>query len=96
MLGGIGQILLTDSYRHAPASTVAPFAYTTMIWAVAIGYFAFGEVPQPVVLLGAVIVIAAGPVRHLARAAARPRPHARARSRDAAGRAGDLKRFRTP
>ncbi len=60
VLGGIGQILLTDSYRHAPASTVAPFAYTTMIWAVAIGYFAFGEVPQPIVLMGAVIVIAAG------------------------------------
>ena len=60
LLGGVGQILLTDSYRHAPASTVAPFAYTTMIWAVAIGYFAFGEVPQPIVLMGAVIVIAAG------------------------------------
>ncbi len=60
VLGGIGQILLTDSYRHAPASTVAPFAYTTMIWAVAIGYFAFGEVPQPIVLMGAVNVIAAG------------------------------------
>jgi drug/metabolite transporter (DMT)-like permease len=60
VLGGIGQILLTDSYRHAPAAVVAPFSYTTMIWAVFIGYLAFGEVPQPVVLMGAAIVVAAG------------------------------------
>jgi drug/metabolite transporter (DMT)-like permease len=58
--GGIGQILITDSYRHAPAAVVAPFSYTTMLWAVIIGYFAFGEVPEPIVLMGAAIVVAAG------------------------------------
>jgi drug/metabolite transporter (DMT)-like permease len=31
ILGGIGQILLTQSYRYADASLVAPFEYTTMI-----------------------------------------------------------------
>ena len=60
IFGGIGQIFLTDSYRHAPASVVAPFAYATMLWAVVIGYLAFSEVPEPVVLLGAAVVIAAG------------------------------------
>jgi drug/metabolite transporter (DMT)-like permease len=58
--GGIGQILITDSYRHAPAAVVAPFSYTTMLWAVIIGYLAFGEVPEPIVLMGAAIVVAAG------------------------------------
>jgi drug/metabolite transporter (DMT)-like permease len=58
--GGIGQILLTDSYRHAPASTVAPFSYSTMLWAMIIGYLAFGEIPEPVVLMGAAIVVVAG------------------------------------
>jgi drug/metabolite transporter (DMT)-like permease len=60
ILGGVGQMLITESYRHAPAAVLAPFAYTAMIWSVAIGYFWFGEVPEPVVLAGAGIVIAAG------------------------------------
>ncbi|MCC6946698.1 MAG: DMT family transporter [Bradyrhizobiaceae bacterium] len=58
--GGMGQILITESYRHADASVVAPFSYSSMIYAVAIGYFWFSEVPQAIVLLGAAIVIAAG------------------------------------
>lgn len=60
LLGGIGQILITESYRYAPASVVAPFAYTAMIYSIVIGYFWFGEVPKPIVLAGAAIVIAAG------------------------------------
>jgi drug/metabolite transporter (DMT)-like permease len=60
LFGGIGQILITESYRHAPAAVVAPFAYTAMIYSVVIGYFWFGEVPELIVLAGAVIVIAAG------------------------------------
>ncbi len=60
IFGGIAQILLTESYRHAPASVVAPFSYTAMIWAVVLGYFMFGELPTMVVLAGAAIVVAAG------------------------------------
>ena len=59
-LGGIGQILLTQSYRYGDASLVAPFEYTTMIWALLIGWFGFGQWPQPVVFTGASIVAAAG------------------------------------
>lgn len=60
VFGGVAQILLTDSYRHAPAAVVAPFSYTAMIWAVVLGYFMFSELPGPIVLAGAAIVIAAG------------------------------------
>jgi drug/metabolite transporter (DMT)-like permease len=60
IFGGIAQILLTDSYRHAPASVVAPFSYTAMIWATVLGYFMFSELPDATVLLGAAIVIGAG------------------------------------
>ena len=60
VFGGIAQILLTESYRHAPASVVAPFSYTAMIWAVVLGYFMFGELPDTIVLVGAAIVVAAG------------------------------------
>jgi drug/metabolite transporter (DMT)-like permease len=60
ILGGIGQILLTQSYRYADASLVAPFEYTTMVWAFLIGWFAFGQAPQQAVVAGAMIVAAAG------------------------------------
>jgi drug/metabolite transporter (DMT)-like permease len=60
VLGGIGQITLTESYRYADASLVAPFEYTTMIWAVALGFLILGEWPQDVVFIGAAIVIASG------------------------------------
>jgi drug/metabolite transporter (DMT)-like permease len=48
ILGGMAQILMTESFRHAPASVLAPFAYTSMLWAVAIGFFWFGEVPASI------------------------------------------------
>ena len=60
LIGGTGQIFLTSCYRFAPASVVAPFEYASMIFAVAIGYFAFSEVPTRQTLIGAAIVIAAG------------------------------------
>lgn len=58
--GGLGQMLFTDSYRYAPASFLAPFDYTSMLWAFIAGYWVFGEVPTPYVIAGAVIVAGAG------------------------------------
>jgi drug/metabolite transporter (DMT)-like permease len=60
VLGGISHILLTESYRFAPASVVAPFDYTAMLWAFVLGYALFGEAPQPLVFLGAAIIAVAG------------------------------------
>ena len=60
LTGGLGQILLTSSYKHAEASTLAPFTYVSMIWALIIGYFIFGETPTLPMLAGASLVIAAG------------------------------------
>ncbi len=60
ILGGIGQLLLTESYRHADTSTIAPFDYASMLFALLIGYFVFAEVPTVVMLVGSSIVIAAG------------------------------------
>ncbi|MDQ2094387.1 DMT family transporter [Rhodalgimonas zhirmunskyi] len=59
-IGGLGQICLTSAYRFADASVVAPFDYSSMIFALAIGYLVFTEVPTPQTLLGAGIVILAG------------------------------------
>ena len=59
-LGGIGQIFLTSSYRHADASVIAPFEYASMVLALVVGYAVFDEVPTLVVLGGATLVVAAG------------------------------------
>ncbi len=58
--GGLGQIFFTDSYRFAPASFLAPFDYTAMLWAFLLGYWFFGEVPTLYVVIGAVVVAGAG------------------------------------
>ena len=60
LLGGVGQVLLTSSYRYADASVIAPFEYFSMILALLVGYFAFGETPTLVVLAGAALVVSAG------------------------------------
>jgi len=58
--GGIAQFFTTQSYKHSGASTVAPFEYTSMIWALAASWLVFGTWPTSNVIVGSVIVILAG------------------------------------
>ena len=60
LIGGIGQICLTLSFRHADAGVLAPFTYVSMLWAIVIGYFVFAEVPTAQMLFGAALIIGAG------------------------------------
>lgn len=60
LLGGVGQIFLTASYREADASLVAPFDYASMLFSLGIGYFAFAEVPTRTMLAGAALIVTAG------------------------------------
>jgi drug/metabolite transporter (DMT)-like permease len=60
VLGGVGQILLTSSYRYADASVIAPFEYSSMILALGVGYLLFDEIPTIVTLSGATLIILAG------------------------------------
>ncbi|MBI4275689.1 MAG: DMT family transporter, partial [Rhizobiales bacterium] len=60
ILGGLAHIFLTESYRYAPASVVAPFDYTSMLWAFVLGYALFGEIPTTLVFIGAAVVAGAG------------------------------------
>jgi drug/metabolite transporter (DMT)-like permease len=60
LCGGLAHILLTESYRWAPASVVAPFDYTAMVWAFLLGYFFFNELPTVFVFIGAAIIAGAG------------------------------------
>ena len=60
LLGGFSHILLTESYRYAPASLVAPLDYTALLWAFMIGYWFFDELPTITVYIGAAIVAGSG------------------------------------
>lgn len=60
LCGGVGQVLMTEAYRNAEASAIAPFDYANMIWIVAISYFLFADVPSVTVIVGSLIVIGSG------------------------------------
>lgn len=60
IFGVLGQLLMTYSYRYAEASLVAPLDYVNMLFAVAIGYYVFGELPHISTWVGAPLVIASG------------------------------------
>ncbi|GAB4295748.1 MAG: DMT family transporter [Roseovarius sp.] len=60
LLGGSAQIFLTSAYRFADASVIAPFDYASMLFALAIGYTVFDEVPTRQMLGGAGLIILAG------------------------------------
>jgi drug/metabolite transporter (DMT)-like permease len=60
IFGGLAHIFLTESYRLAEASLVAPFDYTSMLWALLLGYLVFGELPDALVFVGAAIIASAG------------------------------------
>lgn len=60
LIGGVAQILLTSSYRYAEAALLAPFDYASILFAIAIGWAFFDEIPTVMVLIGSAIVMTAG------------------------------------
>jgi drug/metabolite transporter (DMT)-like permease len=60
LFGTIGHWLLVLAHARAPASLLAPFIYTQILWSVLLGYLLFGDVPSPWTLLGAGIIVASG------------------------------------
>lgn len=60
VLNALAQYLIIRAFMLAPASLLAPFSYSTIVWAVLIGALVFGSYPDPVSLAGTVILIGAG------------------------------------
>ncbi len=60
LIGGVGQLLMTESYRHAEASTIATFDYTSMLWSLLIGWLVFGDIASWPVLAGMAVIIGSG------------------------------------
>jgi len=59
-LGSGGHYLLICGHRLAPASTLAPFIYTQMVWTTTLGFLVFGQVPHRWTIIGGLVVIASG------------------------------------
>lgn len=60
VLGGSAQLAMTQAFRLAPVSKLAPFDYASLIWAVAFGYLFFGEKPDTYVIAGALLIVSSG------------------------------------
>lgn len=60
LFGGLGHFAMIRAYEAAPAATVAPFAYTELIWAIGVGVILFGNYPDAWMLAGAAIIVASG------------------------------------
>ena len=52
--------LMIEAFRQGEAALVAPFKYTSMIWAILFGFLIFGDLPDGWTLSGAGVVILAG------------------------------------
>jgi drug/metabolite transporter (DMT)-like permease len=55
-----GQWLWTRALRLGPATAVSPFYYLTLVWALAIGFLAWGDVPSFGLILGSCVVVSSG------------------------------------
>ena len=60
LVGGLAQLTLTAALRLAPVALIMPMDYTSLLWAVLLGEWIFGEVPTPWIWVGAPIIIASG------------------------------------
>ena len=60
LIGAAGQFLLFEGFRLAAASLVAPFEYTSLVWAFCLSYLIWGDIPKFQVFLGAGLIIASG------------------------------------
>lgn len=59
-IGGCAQFCLFEGMKRAPASVVAPFEYSSLVWAFLLGFAIWGDVPRREVFLGAALILAAG------------------------------------
>ncbi|MFO1069892.1 MAG: DMT family transporter [Geminicoccaceae bacterium] len=60
LLQGAGQAAMVMATRNSPAAVVAPFQYTQMLWAMLFGAMLFGDMPQPIMFVGMILVVASG------------------------------------
>ena len=58
--GFLGQLAITEAFRHGNASAVAPFEYSALAWAILLDFTIWHIVPDRYTLLGGAIIIGSG------------------------------------
>jgi drug/metabolite transporter (DMT)-like permease len=58
--GSFGHYLLILGHRLAPASALAPFIYTQLVWTTTLGFLVFGDIPHRWTIVGGLIVVSSG------------------------------------
>lgn len=56
----LAHMSMNQALRLAPAAVVVPYTYTSLLWAILLGWLFFADTPTPLMLLGAVIIVASG------------------------------------
>jgi len=62
VIAGFGQFAMFEGMRRAPVSVLAPFEYSSLVWAFALGYLIWSDVPGSNVFAGAILIFSAGMV----------------------------------
>ena len=57
---GVSQMMVARAYALAPVSALGPFDYSSMLWAVTLGWLIFDEMPHLAAVQGAVVIALAG------------------------------------
>jgi len=60
VIGTLGQLAVAEALKQADATAVMPFDFLKLIWAAALGYIFFAEIPDEFTWLGAAIIFASG------------------------------------
>lgn len=60
LIGVTGHVMLTHAYRSAPASAIAPFDYTYLLWSALFGFLVWGDAPTMEKAAGMALVVSGG------------------------------------
>jgi len=60
VFGGVGHMMSAHAHRYASAAVLGPFIYQQIIYWGFFGWLVFGHIPDPMVMVGASIIIASG------------------------------------
>jgi drug/metabolite transporter (DMT)-like permease len=58
--GAAGHLLVAHAYRHAPATTLAPYGYSNLAWATLAGWWVFDQVPDGWSAMGMALIVGCG------------------------------------
>lgn len=59
VLGGAAQVMLTEAWASAQVSALAPYSYSSLLWAILFGWIAFGDIPGVLTIAGAALIVVA-------------------------------------